>query len=386
MIRRRPRRGSGFPVGIAWLCVGCLLGVVGATFVTRSPQEAAASRQAPALAYPVAKVRRQVLADVIRVRCDPTSTQVQVAAPRLAPGRPAVVTTVGATRGRAVKTGDLLTVVSGVPVVAVVTSVPFYRDLGPGDRGPDVLALERSLVAAGRLRAANESFGRDTAAALAVLHRAGGSATRGLGGRLRLNSTVSVPGEMTVAQVMVGVGQVVDPKAPLMVLAGAGNALSCRMPAQVGLSVGQTLAVEGNDGGRPREVVVRSVGEPDQDTSQGEAVLAPSDAGEPVAGGSVVIPITVTPSPVLTVPMAALWTSADGKFSVRRLRGDGTGDGDAVGVQVGHVAGGHVEVSGAGLAEGQTVALHVPDRGSLPDPGSAPTGPMSPARPSPGSP
>jgi hypothetical protein len=151
------------------------------------------------------------------------------------------------------------------------------------------------------------------------------------------------------------------------------------------MSVGQKLTVEPKGDGRPREVVVRSVGEPDQGTSQRQAELTPSGTGEPVSGADVVIPITVTTSPVLTVPMAALWTSADGQFSVRRLRGDGRGDGDVVAVQVGQVAGGHVEVSGPGLAEGQTVALHVPDSGSAPGPGSVPTRPTSPARPSPGS-
>jgi hypothetical protein len=386
VIRGRSRLWPGFPVGIAWLCFGCLLGVAGATVVTRSPREAAVGRQPPTLPYPAAKVLRQVLADAIRVPCDPVSAQVQVPAPKLASGRPAVVTALGATPGRVVQTGDLLAVVSGVPVVAIVTSVPFYRDLGPGDRGPDVLALERSLVAAGKLRVADESFGGDTAAALDAIHRAGGSATQGLGGRLWLNSTVSVPRGMAVAQVMVGVGQVLDPKTPLMVLAGAGNALSCRTPAEATMSVGQTLTVEGNGDGGPRDAVVRSVGEPDQGTSQREVVLEPADAGEPVSGGSAVIPITVTASPVLTVPVAALWTSADGHFSVRRLRGDGTGDGDVVAVQVGQVAGGHAEVSGAGLAEGQTVALHVPDQGSVPDQESSPVGPVPPARSSPGSP
>jgi hypothetical protein len=357
------------------VCAGFVAGILAASVFGTSPGEAAAQRAVPLLPPPVATVARQTLTDEVRVPCEPGSASVPVGLPRLAAGQPAVVTRIGVKPGAAVQTGDLLAVVSGVPLIAVVTPLPFYRDLGPGDAGPDVEALERALVHVHRLKAADASFDSGTAAALDAVYKQAGLASSDQTGRLRLNSSVSVGAAATVEQVAAGVGQILPPGSVLMTLATAGRTLRCPVPLGVPVSVGQTLELHPGDGGRVRSLVVRSLGEPDRTSSRRPMVLAPAETGAAVTElpvrGDVVLPATAGGGPVLAVPVGALWTSPDGQFSLRRVQGPDD-DVQILPVTVGRVAGGYAEVSGTGLAEGLIVQLHLPDRGVTTLPSGAP--------------
>lgn len=64
-------------------------------------------------------------------------------------GRSGVVTESTCTPGVAFGNGNLIAKIDGHPVVALATSVPFFRDIEPGADGPDVVALRASLRSLG---------------------------------------------------------------------------------------------------------------------------------------------------------------------------------------------------------------------------------------------
>lgn len=87
------------------------------------------------------------------------------AAPTLvSPGGQGVVTQVHVATGGEVRSGDPIYSLDGVQVSAMMAPAPPYRELGLGDSGPDVNALETYLIAAGYLAGeADDEYGEDTA-------------------------------------------------------------------------------------------------------------------------------------------------------------------------------------------------------------------------------
>jgi multidrug efflux pump subunit AcrA (membrane-fusion protein) len=341
-------RSRRFEVAIVALALGCAIGVAATSLFGTSPGDASATRQAPQLPVPTTRLVKQVLKDEVRAPCTPLAQTTRVLPPPLRARTPRVVTAIGVKVGERVRTGDLLATVSGVPIFAFVTRIPFYRDLGVGARGPDVAALERALVVTGRLRVADSVFDSRTAAALNAVYGAARMRAPRLAGHLRLVSSRSVPEQSEVSEIDAAVGQVVAAGSPLMILTGATSTLSCRVPPSVAVSAGQRLNVGSTT------AVVRSVGEPDRTTGQRDVVVAVAKN----AGGAtdLAIPLNVTKTAVLTVPAGGIWVAADGAFDVRKVV---DGQVKLVQVQIGAAAGGYVEISGSGLAAGDEVQLHV---------------------------
>ena len=343
------------------LCVGCAVGVGATSLFGTSPGDASATRKAPQLPVPTTRLVKQVLKDEVRAPCTPLAQTTRVMPPPLPAGTPRVVTAIGVKVGERVRTGDLLAIVSGVPTFAFVTRIPFYRDLSVGDRGPDVAALERALVVAGKLGAADSAFDGRTAAALNAIYGGARMQTQGLAGHLRLASSRSVPEQSEVSEIDAAVGQVVASGSPLMILTGATSTISCQVPQAVTVSAGQRLSLGDST------AVVRSVGEPDRTTGERAVVVAlPKNAG---VATDLAIPLNVTETPVLTAPAGGIWVGAGGAFEVRKVVG---GQVEAVRVHVGATAGGYVEISGSGLAAGDEVQLHVASDRLIAPAGGAP--------------
>lgn len=78
----------------------------------------------------------------------------------------AVVTGHPLSVGAAVSTGQVLTEVNGRPLFGVHSPFAFYRDMGIGDHGPDVEALQNALVARSYAVVPDGRFGSETAAAI----------------------------------------------------------------------------------------------------------------------------------------------------------------------------------------------------------------------------
>lgn len=88
-----------------------------------------------------------------------------------------VVTAQTVKRGDTVESGTLLGEVSGRPVIALVTPFRLYRDLYPGDSGPDVKALQDALSDLGYYTGVSDgAYGAGTAAAVRAMYERDGYA------------------------------------------------------------------------------------------------------------------------------------------------------------------------------------------------------------------
>ena len=63
------------------------------------------------------------------------------------------------TPGQTVESGKRLLSVDGKPVIALHTDTPLYREIGAGDTGPDVLALQQELARLGYNAEGNGTYG-----------------------------------------------------------------------------------------------------------------------------------------------------------------------------------------------------------------------------------
>lgn len=333
-------------VAVSLVVAGCGVGIVATTLLNPSPQQAAQSRQAPSLAAPTAVVTKQVLAQYVQGACTTTSVERQLRPPTLPAGRRYVVTTLDAGPGKRIKPGTLLLSVSDQPLVAYVSSVPFFRSLKQGDTGSDVKALERGLVAAKLLHTADNTLGADTAAVLARLNTAAGHPFRGID----LHHSVAVPAGSSVSSVPVAVGQVIGPHTVVLIVGSGTNQATCSVPASARVSTGTTLSLTDTDGAFKVRVVGITTSK--DDPTQAEVTV---EAAKPIPDGAQLkIPDGSATAPTLTVPAGAIAVSPSGTSVVRKITAGGTED---VEVKVGTSAGGWVQVSAAGLVAGDTVEL-----------------------------
>ncbi|MCK8475645.1 peptidoglycan-binding domain-containing protein [Microbacterium aurugineum] len=141
--------------------------------------------------------------------------------------------------GAAVSSGQVLTEVNGRPLFGAHSSFAFYRDMGVGDRGPDVEALQGALAARSYPVTRDGRFGRETAAAVKRWYEDSGYVAP-----TRSGDTVKQTGSMTDdAQAedgtQVAVPEVYVPVVELVALPGTS--------AQVvrGVQIGQRLGAEG---------------------------------------------------------------------------------------------------------------------------------------------
>jgi peptidoglycan hydrolase-like protein with peptidoglycan-binding domain len=153
----------GVGLAAALLAVG---GLIGASFV-KSPQQLAADSAAPPPTATTAKVVAQVLTSSVQMRgviFPSTEYDVYASAPSSDSGSsgttgPGSTGTTGAgaayisklkvTAGAAITNGELLAEIDGEPLFVLTGSVPAWRDLTPGESGPDVTELQKALAALG---------------------------------------------------------------------------------------------------------------------------------------------------------------------------------------------------------------------------------------------
>ncbi|MEJ3747873.1 peptidoglycan-binding protein [Actinomycetes bacterium KLBMP 9797] len=163
-------------------------GLVASTFV-RSPQQTAASARAPQPSLITAVVERRVLESTLVTRGQVAPATTIEVSPVTAQGATIqVVTAVRVRPGDEVQTGRVLLAVSGRPVIALAGAVPAYRDLKPGDSGPDVRQAQTALRRLGLETGGDRAgvFGPGTKAAVRRLYARLGydvPDTGGLGGR-----------------------------------------------------------------------------------------------------------------------------------------------------------------------------------------------------------
>ncbi len=158
-LTRRRRALLGVGVGAALLAVG---GLIGASFV-KSPQQLAADTAAPPPTATTATVVSQVLTSSVQMRgviFPSTEYDVFASAPSSSsPSLPgssgtggngaAYISRLRVAADDTISNGEQLAEIDGEPLFVLTGLVPAWRDLAPGESGPDVAELQKALGALG---------------------------------------------------------------------------------------------------------------------------------------------------------------------------------------------------------------------------------------------
>jgi peptidoglycan hydrolase-like protein with peptidoglycan-binding domain len=382
-LARRRRALFWVAGGAALLAIG---GLIGSSFV-KSPQQIAADTAAPPPTVTTAKVVSQVLTSSVEMRgvvypatqydvypsapeADAAATGTGSAAGGSANGggSPGAVyiSRLDVAAGKTISNGEQLAEIDGEPLFALAGRVPAWRDITPGESGPDVAELQKALASLGYYQGGDTPafFGTATQDAVSLYYEHLGYTPPATGG-VPMADVIFLPSlPARVVAVNGATGQ--QPGQPFLELAARGSlALTGELPpayaAQVkpGLKVkifdevtgvhaagtvtgpgtATTLAPTGtivNVGGG--SAAVGSAGSTGSGStgSASTGTAGSSNSGSATnPGATAFIPLTVHPSkplpaalngenvlvtvetgqtegPVLTVPVAAIVTTASG--------------------------------------------------------------------------
>jgi hypothetical protein len=371
--------------GAALLAIG---GLIGSSFV-KSPQQIAADTAAPPPTATTAKVVSQVLTSSVEMRgvvYPATQYDVYPSAPESdagtsGTGAPAggsaagggssgvvYISRLNVAAGKTISNGEKLAEVDGEPLFALAGHVPAWRDIAPGESGPDVAELQRALGSLGYYQGGDTPgfFGTATQDAVSGYYEHLGYPPPATGG-VPMTDVIFLP-SLPAKVVAVNGAKGQQPGQPFLELAARGSlALTGELPpayaAQVkpGLKVkifdevtgihatgtvtdlgtATTLAPAGTivDVGGGSGAVGSGSGGATGSSSTGSASAGTAGSGNSGSGtnpgATAFIPLTVHPSqplpaalngenvlvtvetgrtegPVLTVPVAAIVTTASG--------------------------------------------------------------------------
>ena len=165
-LTRRRRALFWVAGGAALLAIG---GLIGSSFV-KSPQQIAADTAAPPPTVTTAKVVSQILTSSVQMRgvvYPGTQYDVYPSAPESdaaaagtgsaaggsaagggSPG-PVFISRLDVAAGKTISNGQQLAEIDGEPLFALAGRVPAWRDITPGESGPDVAELQKALASLG---------------------------------------------------------------------------------------------------------------------------------------------------------------------------------------------------------------------------------------------
>ena len=380
-LARRRRILLGVGIAAALLAIG---GLIGASFV-KSPQQLAADTAAPAATVTTAVVASQVLTSSVQMRgvvYPSTQYDVYVSAPSSslagsagassaaassstgASTGPVYISKLKVAAGDTIRNGQQLAELDGQPLFVLRGSVPAWRDLVPGESGPDVAELQHALASLGYYDGGDTPgyFGPATQDAVAAYYEHLGYTPPSSGG-VPAADVVFVPSlPATVVAVNGAAGQ--QPGQPFLELAARGSlALTGELPPGYAGQVkpGLTVTIFDEVTGIHATGTVAGLGTATVNVPTGTVVDIGSGAasassassgssssgssgsgsgsGSGGSGATTFIPLAVRPSaplaaalngenvlvtvetgrtegPVLTVPVAAIVTTASGTSSV----------------------------------------------------------------------
>ena len=373
--------------GAALLAIG---GLSGSSFV-KSPQQVAADTAAPPPTATTAKVVSQVLTSSVEMRgvvYPATQYDVYPSAPESDAGASGAGTPAGGSAagggssgvvyisrldvaaGRTISNGERLAEIDGEPLFALAGHVPAWRDITPGESGPDVAELQRALGSLGYYQGGDTPgfFGTATQDAVSLYYEHLGYTPSATGG-VPMTDVIFLP-SLPAKVVAVNGAKGQQPGQPFLELAARGSlALTGELApvyaAQVrpGLKVkifdevtgihaagtvtdlgtATTLAPAGTivdvGGGPGAAGSAGSTGSGSTGSSSAGTAGSSNSGGAPNPGATAFIPLAVHPSqplttalngenvlvtvqtgqtegPVLTVPVAAIVSTASGTSDV----------------------------------------------------------------------
>ena len=392
-LARRRRALFWVAGGAALLAIG---GLVGSSLV-KSPQQVAADTAAPPPTVATAKVASQILTSSVQMRgvvYPGTQYDVYPSAPESdtagsgagsgAGGSPAgggsagpvYVSRLDVAAGRTISNGEKLAEIDGEPLFALSGRVPAWRDMTPGESGPDVAELQKSLASLGYYTGGDTAgfFGPATQDAVSLYYEHLGYTAPATGG-MPMTDVIFLP-SLPAKVIAVNGAQGQQPGQPFLELAARGSlALTGELPPAYAGQVKTGLKVQIFDEvtGIHATGTVADVGTATTITPVGAIVnvgggstsvgsAGPTGAGSTGAGsagtsgsgssgsgtnpgGTPFIPLTVNPSkplpaalngenvlvtvetgrtegPVLTVPVAAIVTTGSGTSYVTVVGAD----------------------------------------------------------------
>ena len=362
--------------GAALLAIG---GLIGSSFV-KSPQQIAADTAAPRPTVTTAKVVAQVLTSSVQMRgvvypatqydVYPSAPEAGAAAPDAGPaaGGSAVggssgtvyISSLDVVAGKRISNGEKLAGIDGEPLFALAGRVPAWRDITPGESGPDVAELQKALASLGYYAGGDTPgfFGAATQDAVSEYYEHLGYTPPVTGG-VPMTDVIFLP-SLPAKVVAVNGAKGQQPGQPFLELAARGSlALTGELPPAYAAQVKPGLKVKifddvtgihaaGTVAGAQTATTVAPVGAivnvgggassvaAAGSASSGSAPAAGSGTGSAAnPGATPFIPLTVRPSrplpaaldgenvlvtvetgrtegPVLTVPVAAIVTTASG--------------------------------------------------------------------------
>jgi peptidoglycan hydrolase-like protein with peptidoglycan-binding domain len=371
----------GVGIGAALLGVG---GVIGAAFV-KSPQQLAADTAPPAPTVTTAKVVSQVLTSAVQMRgvvypateydvypSAPSTGSAAGSSPAAGSGgssSPVYISKLGVAAGDTVRNGRLLAAIDGEPLFALSGNVPAWRDLAPGESGPDVRELQRALAALGYYGNGDTAgyFGAATEYAVSLYYEHLGYTPPSTGGvpaadvvflpslpatvvaangaagqqpgqpflELAARGSLSLTGELPPAyasQVKAGLKATIFDELTGIRAAGKVSELgtpTTTVPAGTVVDIGSAPSSAGSagsaaGGGSAGSSSSASSGSSGSAGSSGAEAFIPVDIrpSKPLAaqlnGENVLVTVETgqTAGPVLTVPVAAIVTTASGRSYV----------------------------------------------------------------------
>jgi hypothetical protein len=369
--------------GAALLAIG---GLIGASFV-KSPQQIAADTAAPSPTVTTAKVVSQVLTSSVQMRgvvypatqydvypsapeSDTSGTGTGSAAGGSASGggssSAVYISRLDVAAGKTISNGEQIAGIDGEPMFALTGRVPAWRDITPGESGPDVAELQKALASLGYYQGGDTAgyFGTATQDAVAAYYEHLGYTPPSTGG-VPLTDVIFLP-SLPAKVIAVNGAKGQQPGQPFLELAARGSLaltgeLSPQYAGQVkpGLKVTMYDEVTGiHAAGTVGEVgtattitpvgAIVDVGGGAASASAAAAAAASAGSGSASSGAgssgsgssagsgaTPFIPLTVNPSkplpaalngenvlvtvdtgrtegPVLTVPVAAIVTTGSG--------------------------------------------------------------------------
>ncbi len=289
--------------------------------------------------------------------------------------------------GDEIPAGGVLMTVSGRPVFVLLGNTPAYRDLGPGIFGQDVLQLEDTLAKLGLNPGTVDGlYDGGTEAAVRQLYAKGGyqpivataAQLEGIAtepGAARPGPGVQFPADemsfvaaspLHVTDIPAGVAVGSDATGTLMTVGDSTVSVAGSLPVEdvKRVKTGMKVQIDQPDLGINTKGKVVTIadgpGTLGQDQFHVAFTVSVHKAPPGMAGASVrlTIPIKSTKHAVLSVPLSAVSTGADGSSRVVVVRKDGSSE--EVAVKTGLAGGGYVEVTpikGGKLTPGEKVVV-----------------------------
>jgi peptidoglycan hydrolase-like protein with peptidoglycan-binding domain len=261
-LARRRRALFWVAGGAALLAIG---GLIGSSFV-KSPQQIAADTAAPPPTVTTAKVVSRILTSSVQTRgvvYPATQYDVYPSAPEADAAATGTGSAAGGSdtgegssgavyisrldvaAGKTISNGEQLAEIDGEPLFALVGRVPAWRDITPGENGPDVVELQKALASLGYYQGGDTPglFGAATEDAVALYYEQLGYTAPAAGG-VPMTDVIFLP-SLPAKVVAVNGAKGQQPGQPFLELAARGSlALTGELPPAYAAQVKAGLKVK----------------------------------------------------------------------------------------------------------------------------------------------